>query len=599
MSADSRSSRRRPGPGGARRSTAWVFLALAALPGAAWADEVRDAHKALQAGRLEEAQKLFERAAKQGSAEGRAGVGLVYLRRRQLDQALEQFQAAQKMDPALAWGYGGEAEVYRRRGNCEQAIPLYRKAGELDRRFPEALLGLGDCLVQTARVADAISALQDGLKWGRWRPRFLVALGQAELARDSLRDAGIYFHQAAQEAPEDPVTRRALGDFYLQRGIGHNALPEYRAAVALDSTDLDLRYSLGQALYLDQRYNEALNEYQYVVAHDSSYAPAVLAIGNLYYLSGPNDPRRYADARYFLERAVRLAPQDAKAWSLLGRTYYYVGQKDAALQALDKAVSLGATGKEMYTVYGRLYTDRREWDKALEAFAKGDPTPNDQLRIAQIHALKDSAGVADSIYRAIVDRDAQSGEAKFALGELGKLRFRQKRYDEAVTYLRQRIALDPRNDEAYYYVGLSYKELKRYPEALDSLRIAAQLAPDKGDRHFWLGILYAQLDSTAEARREFQRSVELDSTNKVTASVAYQQLGFYTLLDRDWLGAVRLLEKALALNDRNIQAWVWLGQGYQNAGNRNRALEAYNRALQLDPNQPEAQKGKKSLGASG
>ena len=578
---------------------AGIALALLLMPLAAWADEVRDGRKALDEGRLADAQALFEKAAKQGNADGRAGVGMVYLKRRQLDQAMEQFVAAQKMDGSLAWAYGGQAEVYRRRGQCDQAIPLYRKANELDKRFPEALLGLGDCLVQAGKIPDAITALQDGLKWGKWRPRFLVALGRAELARDSLRDAGIYFHQAAQEAPDDPVTRRALGEFYLARGIGHNALPELQAAVALDSTDLDTHFALGQALYLDQRYTEAVNEYQYVVARDSTYAPAVLALGNIYYLSGANDPRRYGDAHYYLQRAVVLTPKDGKAWSLLGRAQYYLGQKDAALQSLDKAVALGATGKELYTIYGRLYTDRREWDKALEAFAKGDPSANDQLRIAQIFVFKDSTSVADSMYRAIVAKDPSANEAKFALGELGKLRFKQKRFDEAISYLRQRIALDPKNDEAYYYIGLSYKELKRYPEALDSLRVAAQLGPDKADRHFWLGIMYAQLDSMGQARAEFQRSVELDSTSKSTASVAYQQLGFYTLLDKDWLGAVRLLEKSVALNDKNVQAWVWLGQGYQNSGNRSRALEAYNHALQLDPKQPEAQKGKKSLGASG
>jgi cytochrome c-type biogenesis protein CcmH/NrfG len=60
-----------------------------------------------------------------------------------------------------------------------------------------------------------------------------------------------------------------------------------------------------------------------------------------------------------------------------------------------------------------------------------------------------------------------------------------------------------------------------------------------------------------------------------------------------------MLERSTALNDQNVQAWVWLGQGYQNAGDRARALDAYNRALQLDPNQPDALKGRKSLSSSG
>ena len=55
------------------------------------------------------------------------------------------------------------------------------------------------------------------------------------MARDSLRDAGIYFTQAQQAAPDDPTTNRALGDFYLKRGIGSLAIPSYQKAVELDS----------------------------------------------------------------------------------------------------------------------------------------------------------------------------------------------------------------------------------------------------------------------------------------------------------------------------------------------------------------------------
>jgi tetratricopeptide (TPR) repeat protein len=84
--------------------------------------------------------------------------------------------------------------------------------------------------------------------------------------------------------------------------------------------------------------------------------------------------------------------------------------------------------------------------------------------------------------------------------------------------------------------------------------------------------------------------VELDSTSK-NAGAAFRLLGFYRLLEEDWNGALPLLERAVALNDQDLQAWVWLGQGYQNAGNRSKAAECYRRALELDPKQPDAAKG--------
>jgi tetratricopeptide (TPR) repeat protein len=580
-----------------------VTLALA-VAGASWlpaarADDLKEGKAALQAGQLDEAQRLFEKAAGQGSAEGRSGVGQVWLKRRQYDKAREAFELAQKMDPLLAWPYYGQGEVVRKSGKCDAAIPLYQKATELDRKFPEATLALGECLTELKRTGEAITVLSQGTRWGKWRPRFLVALGYTELSRDSLRSANVYFTQAREEAPTDPLPRKALGDFYLnKRGIAELAIPEYTAAVALDSSDVELHFALAQGLYLGQRYNDALVEYKWVVARDPEFPPGQLGLGNLFYLSGPADPRRYIDARAPLEKYTQLMPEDGKGWSLLGRTYFFLRMKDESAAALTKAEQLGAGSKEMYTVMGRLYGDRKEWSKALEAFAKGDPSARDQLTIAQIWVFQGSPERADSTYRAIIARDSTSSDARFAMMEMAKLKFRAKDYPATVEVLQRLIALDPNSDEAYYYSGLSYKEMKRYPEALDAFRQAATLADGKSDRQFWLGVLYAQLDSVPQAKIRLQRSLDLDSTGTFSG-VAYRQLGFYALLDKNYSEAIRLLGQATQRNDKDVQAWVWLGQGYQNSGNRPRAVESYQKALEIDASQPDALRGMKSLGAGG
>jgi predicted TPR repeat methyltransferase len=51
----------------------------------------------------------------------------------------------------------------------------------------------------------------------------------------------------------------------------------------------------------------------------------------------------------------------------------------------------------------------------------------------------------------------------------------------------------------------------------------------------------------------------------------------------------------VAISDQDVQAWVWLGQGRQNAGDRSRAIECYRKVLVLDPNNRDADKGLKIL----
>jgi superkiller protein 3 len=579
------------------RWTAALLLATLALAAPARADDLKDGKAALAANQLDKALASFEKAAQQGLAEGRAGVGQVHLRRRQYAQALTAFQTAQKMDGNLALAWYGEGAVYQRQGKCDQAVPLFRKATDLDKKFPEAQLALGQCLTELKKIDEAIAAYTPGTKWGtKWRPKFLVGLGYAEQARDSLRAASVYFTQAREEAPTDPAPRRALGDFYMRsRGIAELAIPEYEAAVAMDSTDVDLRFALAQGLYYGQRYDDALHQYRWVVDNDPDFAPGQFGLGNLLYLAGAADSKRYAEARPYLEKYVQLEPKDGKGWNVLARTYYYLKMKDESVAAFEKAEALGGMNKDGYTVMGRAYADKKDWARALAAFEKGEPTPRDMLLITQMYANTGNKAKAESLYTAIIARDSTSSDAKFAMTQLGLMRFRSQDYPGAISSLGRVIALDPSNSEAYYYTGLAQKELKQYPEALESLKKAAELAPDKADRHFWVGILHAQLKQDAEAEAALLKSLSLDSTGTF-AGVAYRQLGFYRLLRKDYDGAIEFLDSSIRLNEKDVQAWVWLGQAYQNSGNRDRAIASYRKALALDPKQPDALKGVQSLG---
>ena len=594
------------------RPAVLVLAVLASMaPATVRADDLKDARTALAAGQLDQAVQLFEKAAAQGYAEGRAGVGQVWLKRHNYDKALEQFQLAQKMDPNLALAHWGAGEVSRRNEDCASALPEFQRAVELDHKYPDAQLALGDCLTQLQKYDQAVAALQPGLNWGRWKPRFLVALGNVEMTRDSLRDAGIYFTQASEAAPDDPITNKALGDFYLKRGIGSLAITSYEKAVSLDSTDIDLRFALGRALAVDaaaggsSTYNQAIEQYKWVAERNPDYSGAQLALGDIYYRAGQADPRYYAEARPHLEKYTQLAPNDARGWSLLGRDLYYLREKDAALAAMKKAEGLGDKSKDMYTVMFRALVDAKDWAGAQAAIQKGEPTTADLLKLAQVQSFQGNASAADSLYRTLVEKDSTSNDAKFALLEMGKAQYRaavankdttaqKAAYATAIATLTRRITLDPSNDEAYYYRGLSHKELKQLPEAVADLRQSVLLAPTKGDRYFWLAVAHSQSGAADSAVADFKAMVAVDSTSK-SASTAYQQIGYEQLKKKDWMGAIFWLEKSVAIDPANKQSLIWIGQAYQNAGNREKALEYYNKVLAIDPNEPNANKGKQTL----
>ena len=137
--------------------------------------------------------------------------------------------------------------------------------------------------------------------------------------------------------------------------------------------------------------------------------------------------------------------------------------------------------------------------------------------------------------------------------------------------------------------------MKREAEAIPALQRAAEIDSTKADRWFWLGLVLDSQKQTPEAKSAFLRSIAIDSTSKLSAK-AFAQLGYYGLLDKDWAAAAGYLERSAQNDPQDKQSLVWLGQAYQNSGNKEKACESYRRAMEIDPNQPDARKGRQILG---
>jgi len=101
-----------------------------------------------------------------------------------------------------------------------------------------------------------------------------------------------------------------------------------------------------------------------------------------------------------------------------------------------------------------------------------------------------------------------------------------------------------------------------------------------------------------DAKIAFQHAAD-DTTEsgKPSSAIGLQQLGFYSLTEKDYGKAKEQLEESSKRDPKQAMTWVWLGQARQNAGDRAGATEAYRKALELKPGQPDATKGLISLGA--
>jgi tetratricopeptide (TPR) repeat protein len=120
----------------------------------------------------------------------------------------------------------------------------------------------------------------------------------------------------------------------------------------------------------------------------------------------------------------------------------------------------------------------------------------------------------------------------------------------------------------------AYKEAaERDPYDINALITAARLAEEQGD--------------LTEARAKFQRAVEVDPLNPATLKAA----ATYELRHGVAQEARDLLEEAVQLLPDEAPLWASLGDARAVLGDREGAREAYDRALELDPENETALRG--------
>ena len=84
---------------------------------------------------------------------------------------------------------------------------------------------------------------------------------------------------------------------------------------------------------------------------------------------------------------------------------------------------------------------------------------------------------------------AQQSEADVYVAQ-AILAYEDKRYDEALGFLREAVAQDPKNVEAFYYTGLVYIAQQRLEPAVQALERARALAPNDFSVRYLLGVAY-------------------------------------------------------------------------------------------------------------
>jgi tetratricopeptide (TPR) repeat protein len=166
----------------------------------------------------------------------------------------------------------------------------------------------------------------------------------------------------------------------------------------------------------------------------------------------------------------------------------------------------------------------------------------------------------------------------------GYFYIRRGRFADALGDFLAGVRIDPQDPRLRFAAGRAQAALGNLPAAIDFYGQAIRLGPREPS--FYLARAEAQLriDQPRNAIADYDRAIEMKLARTSDRYYAFVGRGFAELTLADYRGAVADFDSALDIDPRAVNALLWRGYAREMGGQADLALDDYERAAAVDPN---------------
>ena len=367
---------------------------------------------------------------------------------------------------------------------------------------------------------------------------FPDAFCQETGATDITAQLRAYKAQLAADGTQNEV-RLKLAKMYLQIEAYAEAVNEYRQVIAAVEgnivpratavpSDLDMPaayYGLGLAYTGLEKFEDAIAAYQQAIASAPDWAHTHAALGSAY-----ANTHRYAEALEAYKVAVALDPRDKMIHHQIGNVYSKRGEHAAAVRHQLQAIAIAPKFAAAHYQLGLLYAHEKRWDAAINAYRtayQNDPALVESLyNLAQAYLRTgDTAAAREQMelfqkrkaaltplheLRGALQRTQGATERAQVLVNIGRFYLKDGHYEKAISEYQKAIGMDPQSVAAYNGIGVAYTMLEAYDAAIAAQQKALALQPDFPKAHAGIGLAYLRQKKTALALKHYRQAVTLD-----------------------------------------------------------------------------------------
>lgn len=441
-------------------------------------DEILKVH---QSGQLEEAEQRYREwlAFNPDDPEALHLLAIVRRQRDDLAEALELAQRAADLVPERANYQLTLAGLYLHARLFDRAREGFATALRLNPNLPGAALGVAQIALLQGDLDGTREALAKAERMAPEHPQVLAQKAGLAQARGEHDEAVKLYIDAAKRNPADPAIQANLARSFAALGKTAFAEQALRNAVALKPNYTVARIALGQLLLKEQRLDEALAEFEQVLAERPDHALALAGRGDIRRAQG-----NLAAAVDDYRQAHAAAPGVDSIAAALVQTLASTGQSDeaqstlaAALQQLPRSAEL----RKLDLAFAVRADDER-YLAACRAWHEADPTSvRAQERLATVLELRGRYDEADAVARAALARDSRAGFARLILARSALREGRPEDAQEQLNRVPESVLAPARRVERAQLRGLARDRLGDFEGAVDAWlggqRLQKNLAP--------------------------------------------------------------------------------------------------------------------------
>ncbi|MFA6317799.1 MAG: non-canonical purine NTP pyrophosphatase [Elusimicrobiota bacterium] len=465
----------------------------------------------------------------------------------QYDMAEAEFAKAVRADPKDPDAHMLLGAAYYWRGKVDMALEEYRKALELDGRNAQAWMLLGIAMAWKGEAAPAYEAFKKAGELDPSRADIQMNLGSIEETLGRNTDALERFRKAARLEPTHPLYHFQLGMLYRRLGRDGDAIESLKDALRLYPQYEDALLELGAAEERLGHDKAAAHSFRKAVALKSKDAVARFRLGRLMLRGGAR-----AEARAVFSDAFHLTPE-GEGGGLQLSVAYTGGKKKAAAPGGGGAPGGGPGG----------------------APPESSQDPNDPLEVFKrnLERVPLEQGAILNVDVAMVPKPkltkADDAESRASLRKALEKGLRPDR--SSVKMVRREYDLPP---------GPESGRQAQIRKILDDLSDVVKGAPPDSDVRLGMNLTYKRLSDAGSRRGAAEGEAKVSFQPRQVGN----DMGLWVV----GTGWMTLVEEMLPEAGTEVPKpedpdwWVATGLGYATLGDGQRAMTAFERALQSD-----------------